>query len=288
MDTVWGDLLFFVNFCMDFQCLFLTAKLLGRPFPVWRGALFSALGALYAVAALFISAPGAVAFLCDCVVCFGMCFGTFGQKRRPTVSVFLPFLVYFGVSFAVGGAMSGIGALLARLELPFAVSGEEISGGAFLLLAAAGGLCTFLWGRVSRRRAGQTRARLRVAMGSREVCLSAMVDTANLLCDPVSGKPVAIVAKGAIDALLTPALQGAFCGTGGVGALAHAEARRVRFIATHSVTGEGLLVAIAPDRAWLDMGRGEVGVELLLAQSELQLGLDECQALLPVELIRGN
>ena len=184
--------------------------------------------------------------------------------------------------------MSGMGALLARLELPFAVSGEEISGGAFFLLAAAGGLCTFFWGHVSRRRAGQTRARLRVELGGREVCLLAMVDTANLLRDPVSGRPVAIVAKGVLDPMLTPALQGAFCGTGGVGALGHSEARRVRLIATHSVTGEGLLVAIAPDRAWLDTGRGEVEVEVLLAQSELQLGFDECQALLPAELIRGN
>ena len=288
MDTVWGDLLFFVNFCMDFQCLFLTAKLLHRPFPVWRSALFSALGALYAVAALFITAPGGLAFFADCAVCFLMCVGTFTEKKCNTVSVFLPFLVYFGVSFAVGGAMSGIGALLSRLDLPIAPSGQQVSGPLFFLLAAAGGLCTFLWGRTSRRRAGQLRARLRVSIGKEVLSLSVMVDTANLLTDPISGRPVVLVAKGALDALLSLPLAGAVRkGAGAVGNLPHEDARRVRLLAAQSATGQGLLVAIAPDWARLDLGRGEVGVEILLAPTALRVGFDDCQALLPAELVRG-
>ena len=75
--TVWGDLLFLVNFCMDFQCLFLTAKLLHRRFFAWRAALASALGALYAVAALFFQTAGGVAFLLDCLTCLLMCLMVF-------------------------------------------------------------------------------------------------------------------------------------------------------------------------------------------------------------------
>lgn len=288
MDTVWGDLLFFVNFCMDFQCLFLTAKLLHRPFSLWRAALFSALGAFYAVAALFIEAPGWMAFLTDLAVCFLMCTGTFLSKKCNTVSVFLPFLVYFGVSFAVGGAMSGMGALLARLDLPLAVSGQQVSGGAFFLLAAAGGICTFLWGRMSRRRAGQMRALLRVGIEDEALSLPAMVDTANLLADPVSGKPVVLVREGALDGLLSSALLGALRGgLAAVGSLEPAQARRVRLLHAQGAMGEGLLVAIAPDWALLDVGKGGIAVDLLLAPCKLHTGFDECQALLPVELIRG-
>ncbi len=289
MDTVWGDLLFFVNFCMDFQCLFLTAKLLHRPFSLWRAALFSALGAVYAVAALFISASGIVAFFADLAVCFLMCMGVFADKNRNTVSVFLPFLVYFGVSFAVGGVMSGMGALLARLDLPITASGSDASTGMFFLLAAAGGISTFLWGRVTSRRAGQTRARLRVGIGKEAVSLLAMVDTANLLSDPVSGKPVVIVTRGAIARLLSPALAAAVRGedVSAIGTLAGDDARRVRLLTATGVMGTGLLLAIAPDWARLDLGKGEVAVELLLAPTALHMGFDECQALLPAELIRG-
>ena len=289
MDTVWGDLLFFVNFCMDFQCLFLTAKLLHRPFFVWRAALFSALGAVYAVAALFISVSGVVAFFADLAVCFLMCLGTFGGKRRNTVSFFLPFLVYFGVSFAVGGVMSGMGALLSRLDLPIDTGGGEVSTGMFFLLAAAGGISTFLWGRVTRCRAGETRALLRVGIGRGAVSLVAMVDTANLLTDPVSGKPVVLVTHAAIEPLLSPHLAAAVAAgnVSSIGTLDGGDARRVRLLTAKSVMGEGLLIAISPDWARLDLGKGEVAVELLLAPTALHMGFDECEALLPAELIRG-
>ncbi len=288
MDTVWGDLLFFVNFCMDFQCLFLTAKLLHRPFSLWRAALFSAFGALYAVVALFIHVPGWVAFFTDCTVCFLMCVGTFLEKRCNTASVFLPFLVYFGVSFAVGGAMSGMGALLSRLELPVSTTGGEVSTVTFFFLAAIGGVSTYLWGRVSRRHAGQKRAVLRIGLEGRAVALSAMVDTGNLLSDPVSGRPVVIVAKGAMDSLLSPALlQALFGGVAAMGELDGEQARRVRLLVANSVTGQGLLPALVPDWARLDTGRGEVAVEVLLAPASVRMGFDECQALLPAELLKG-
>ena len=288
MRTVWGDLLFFVNFCMDFQCLFLTAKLLHRPFCVWRAALFAALGAVYAVAALFMETSGVVAFLVDCAVCFLMCVGTFASKKQQTLRVFLPFLVYFGVSFAVGGAMSGMAALLSHIELPIAKNEGEVSTGLFFLLAAAGGISTFLWGRLTHRRAGQTRARLRVGIGDLAVSLCAMVDTANLLTDPISGKPVVIVKRAAMERLLPPHLAATLAreDISALGELAPVDARRVRLLRANSVTGEGLLFAVSPDWALLDSGKGESAVELLLAPAALHVGFDECEALLPAELIR--
>ncbi len=288
MDTVWGDLLFFVNFCMDFQCLFLTAKLLHRPFFVWRAALFAALGAIYAVAALFIQTSGVVAFLADCAVCLLMCVGTFAQKNYRTVRIFLPFLVYFGVSFAVGGAMSGMAALLSHIELPIGTNETEVSTGLFFLLAAAGGISTFLWGRTAQRRAAQMRARLRAGIGRAAISLCAMVDTANLLSDPISGKPVVIVSRAAMQELLPQPLARVVASDdiSALGDLEAEHARRVRLLHAGSVTGEKLLFAISPDWAFLDCGKGEVAVDLLLAPTALHMGFDECEALLPAELIR--
>ena len=288
MGTVWGDLLFFVNFCMDFQCLFLTAKLLHRPFFVWRAALFAGLGAIYAVAALFMETSGVIAFLADCAVCFLMCMGAFVQKNCRTVHVFLPFLVYFGVSFAVGGAMSGMAALLSHIELPISANESEVSTGLFFLLATVGGISTFLWGRMTQRRAGQTRACLRVGIGDSAVSLCAMVDTANLLTDPISGKPVVIVSRAALQDLRPQSLVRVLTAddVSALGELDAQDARRVRLLRAGSVTGERLLFAISPDWAFLDCGKGEVAVELLLAPTVLHMGFDECEALLPAELIR--
>lgn len=285
-ETVWGDLLFFVNFCMDFQCLFLTAKLLRRPFAVWRGVLASAFGALYAVAALFWQGGGLTALAADLLVGYLMCLAVFLEKDLKIRRILIPFGVYFGVSFAVGGAMSAMAALLSRVELP-AMDTATVSSPLFFLLAAAGGAATLFWGRFCQRRAKGVRARLRVLWEGREVCLSCMVDTANLLRDPVSGKCVAVVAAERREAILPPALaavvaRGDPCG---LATLPVELARRVRMLPTATVTGEGLLLAVCPDRVFVDAGRGEQATELLLAFAPLKGNTDECEALLPPEAL---
>lgn len=288
VKTVWGDLLFFVNFCMDFQCLFLTARLLHRPFHVLRAALCAAFGAVYAVAALFMSTGGGVAFLLDLLVCFLMCFGSFFEKKEKTVRVFLPFLVYFGVSFAVGGVMSGMAALLSRLELPIAANGGDVSTGLFFLLATLGGGLTFLWGRFCHRRGGEVRAALLVGVGKRSVRLRAMVDSGNLLSDPVSAKPVVILSHAVLDRLFDPRLAALLKreDVSALTALPPHTARRVRILHAATVAGSRLLIAVSPDWAYLDMGKGNRAVEILLAGAALHTGFDGCEALLPAELIK--
>jgi len=286
--TVWGDLLFFVNFCMDFQCLFLTAKLLRRRFSVWRAVVGSAFGAAYAVAALFFQTSGGIAFCLDCLVCLLMCLLVFFEKRVTMVRVFLPFLVYFGVSFATGGAMSAMASLLAHVSAPIATDSAEISSGLFFLLAVCGGLSTFLWGRFTARRADALRATLRVGVSGTALTMNAMVDTGNLLADPVSGKPVAMV-KPASLWMLAPTWRTVLenASPSALATLPHEWARRVRLLRAQTAVGEKMICALAPDWAFLDLGRGEVAVQVLLAPATLDLGFDECEALLPAELIRG-
>lgn len=286
IKTVWGDLLFFVNFCMDFQCLFLTSRLLRRPFSVWRGAVASAVGALYAVAALFWQGGGLPALLADLGVGLLMCLGTFLEKNLKIRRILVPFGVYFVVSFAVGGAMSGMAALLSRVELPLDASGE-VSSPMFFLLAAAGGAVTLLWGRFCQRRAKGTRALLRITLEGRERTLRCMVDTANLLQDPVSGKCVVIVAEGLAEALLPLALCDAVRAgdPAALTALPVSLSRRVRLLPAATVTGRGLLLAVLPDAALVDTGEGPQPVELLLAFAPLAGNTDDTEALLPAELL---
>ena len=284
--TVFGDLLFFVNFCMDFQCLFLAGKLLHRPFHVWRALIFASLGAVYAVAALFLSTSGALAFLFDLGVCFLMCVGTFFEKQRGMGRVFSVFLVYFGVSFAVGGAMSGMASLLSHISLPIS-EGADVSSGLFFLLAAAGGISTFFWGRLTARHVRETRATLRVTVDGVTADFLAMVDTGNLLVDPISAKPVILLAARAAERLFpAPILRLLTCGD--VSALSAAPpdtARRIRVCPTAGATGKGLLFAIAPDGAALLTGGREEGVSVLVAPVALHTGFDGAEALLPAVLI---
>ncbi|MBQ3482789.1 MAG: sigma-E processing peptidase SpoIIGA [Clostridia bacterium] len=286
-QTVYGDLLFFVNFCMDFQCLFLTAKLLHRPFPIGRGALSAALGALYACAALFLQTSGAVAFLADLSVCYLMCVGTFLHKKMGFGRVFAPFALYFGVSMAVGGVMSGMAALLDHLALPIGQSNADISSGSFFLLAALGGISTFVWGRFCQRRAKGTRAVLTLELFGKTDTVTGLVDTANLLIDPVGGRPVVFLRQ-SVAARFFPAVLADMAARGDTAALASVPqelARRVRLIPADTVTGKGLLFAVTPEAAWIDAGRGQTPVEILVAPAPFHAQDGECEALLPANLI---
>ena len=283
-QTVWVDLLFFVNFCMDFQCLFLTAKLLRRPFSVWRAVIAAAMGALYACAALFLVTSGVVALFLDLLACFLMCVITFLQKGKWRL--FIPFAVYFGVSCAVGGVMSGVASLVSRLDLRIETTGSGTSSAVFLVLAAVGGALTFLWARFCERRAKGTRATLTLELLGKRVTVMALVDTANLLCDPVGGRSVVILERRVASSWLPLVFPERETPPDGVLAtLPSRLARRTRLLPTATVTGEGLLLAIAPDRALLDTGRGAREVELLVGAASLASFPTDCEALLPAALI---
>jgi MFS family permease len=68
IGEVYADVFFLVNFSMDFLCFYLCARLLHRPLSLWRGMLASALGGIYAVAALFLTLDRAPAFALDALV----------------------------------------------------------------------------------------------------------------------------------------------------------------------------------------------------------------------------
>ncbi|MBQ8340772.1 MAG: sigma-E processing peptidase SpoIIGA [Clostridia bacterium] len=284
-QVVYGDVLFFVNFCMDFQSLFLTAKLMRRPFYLLRSVLAAALGALYACAALFLGTVGVWAFLADCGVCLGMCLISFAGEGSGLRRVLLSFAVYFGVSFAVGGVMSGMATLLSHVSVPTGGK-SDLTSSAFFLLAALGGALTFWWGRFCQRRAKGKRAELTVRYGGKCLTLRCMVDTANLLRDPVSGLPVVLVDQKSLHGFLPASLLSVVNKNPmALGDLPHDLARRVRLIPAKTATGDGLLHALAPDGALLDVGRGAVSTELLIAPMALGVDTDDYVALLPAELI---
>ena len=285
-QTVYIDILFFVNFGMDFQCLFLTAKLLNRPFFLRRVILFSAMGALYACAVLFVVLPGILAFVADCAVCALMCVGALWQREEPLWRMLLPFALYFGVSFAVGGVISGMGALLSRLSLPIVSGGGGLSSAGFFLLAALGGALTFFWGRVCQRRAGGKRVALTLELDGQRITVQGMVDTANSLRDPIGGKPVVLLKKTATVSLFLRELMEAAEHHEAVTALSEDVARRLRWIPAETAVGNGLLLAVQPDLALLDVGGGAVAVDVLVAPVPLK-GVEDtaCDALLPPGLL---
>ena len=81
--VVYADILFFINFCIDFICLYLSAKLCACPAGIARTALASALGGLYAIAALALDAlPVPAKLPLHLLAAFVICFAAFFRLKR--------------------------------------------------------------------------------------------------------------------------------------------------------------------------------------------------------------
>ena len=61
--------------------------------------------------------------------------------------------------------------------------------------------------------------------------------------------------------------------------------KKISFRTAATVTGKGILLAIAPDKAFLDAGRGAHAVELLLTPAPLGAAAEGHKALLPPALL---
>ena len=280
MRVVYVDVLFALNFLMDYLLLVLTARLGGVYRPRWRLALAAAAGGLAAVALYFPPLPLPLGLLCRGAVCAGLTALAFG--RQPGRFLRLCGLLC-GVTFALAGGVSALAFLGRGLQVHNGVVYFELplrlllccAGAVWLLLGVSGGTAL---------RLDKRTARLSVTLGERTVVLRALRDSGNLLRDPLTGKQVALVGAGAAAGLLPPehrALLRALDGGNAPAVCAELTGRGAglfRLMPYQTAAGSALLLLIRPDRLEID-GAAEDGYLLGLSPAELEAG-GECRAVI--------
>lgn len=290
---VYADLLFLINAGMDGLCFCLTGKLLHRKLSPWRVIVGALLGGVYAVAALLLDTGQAVSLCLDVGVCLLMCglvFGgrTAGRGRRVLLSTG----VYFVLSMVLGGIMTALYHLLNRAGVAsllaewFSDGGSDSGDGPgawlFLLLTAVGGAVSLWGGRLFRRSVKATPCRVTVMLDGRTAVLEGMVDTGNLLRDPVGGRAVICADGRGVAEILSPELYAVMRGQDtGMSSLSLADARRVRVIPAGTATGDGMLYGFLPDAITVTVeGQAERQVNAVVAVTVL----DGMSALVPSDL----
>ena len=275
--TVYADILFIVNFSLDYVSLYITGRLMSLPLRMWRLCAAAALGAVYAVTALFFDMPEVlyitVTLGVSCVMC--MC----AYRCRGAVGCVSASILLFSVGCALGGAMTALYSLGAGYE--DSRSGETSTGGAMVLVAAMATAAVAVGGRISRSRRGVRVERVTVTVGDRAVSLDALYDSGNLLRDPVSGRAAMIVSSDAIAAILPREVSDA--ATNGVTELTETLPPniigRVRVLPVSNVYGHGMLLGYRPDCVSV----GGRDYDFILAISDKKDGFGGCDAILPAE-----
>jgi stage II sporulation protein GA (sporulation sigma-E factor processing peptidase) len=284
-----------VNFSMDFLCLYLCARLCHRPLSLWRGVVASALGGVYAVAVLLWTVGRLPAFLLDATVCVALCAVAMATRHETWRSMFKLSALYLLVSSVLGGVMTLLYSQLNRIPgVTDRVEEDGLAAWLFFALALVSSVLTALWGRCFRRETGRRRVRVAVEQQGRRAEICGIVDSGNLLRDPISGRPVIPVEAERLRAVAPPSLLALTEQTPPADALAWLEregegelARRLRLIPARSATGERLMVGWRPDRVTVaEEGRREERViEALIVPVHLSGRGDGIAALLPSELI---
>ena len=79
---VYGDLLFLINFSMDFLCFYISCLLLHKKLPTLRACFSSCIGGIYSVVALFIAVDKISAFVIDISVLILMCIVVYYKRNE--------------------------------------------------------------------------------------------------------------------------------------------------------------------------------------------------------------
>jgi stage II sporulation protein GA (sporulation sigma-E factor processing peptidase) len=273
---VYADLYVLINAGMDLICLSITAALLHRCLPRWRGILGAAVGGIYALASLLLNLEGIPGLLSDILAASAITVLVFWERKMRFGSFLRTVAVFLLSSVLLGGIMTVLFEALNRLNLPLnSLQGDGLSVWLFAAVATVSGLLTRRGGRALRRAENTEQVTLLVMVDGKSARLSARVDSGNLLRDPISGKSVVAVNR----RILEPLLPNGF--------LEHWQtrrdyARRARLIPTKTATGEGMLVAILPDSLKVITNGRETEIDCLVAAAELD-GAGGFDALLPAD-----
>ncbi len=277
-QILYGDVLFFVNFSMDFLTLYVTAQVLHRRVRPLRMALAAGIGAIYGVAACFMGGWLLFQIAVNLAVSLLMCYVAFGQRVLSCCALF------YGAGCLLGGVMTALYGFVNRLSGTQAIIVEgsyrtlsgEIPLGWMAVVAGITGAAAIAGGRFRNRQKTAQTCVLTIVEEGISHAVNGILDSGNLLTDPLGGRPVIVVTKAVLLPILPSALRMVFEEEDltALSLLPSELARRVRLIPSHSVNGDAMLLAFVP--ASLSMNGVEKAALLALSPTPLT-----CEAIVP-------
>ncbi len=257
--TLYADVLFLINFSMDYLSLWLCGRIFQIKMKTWRVAVSASVGAVWGIAAVILGLRGASELLLTVAVGFIMTRISFkweGMSRYLSMS-----LTLWGVGMLFGGIMTAILSLGGKSTL------AGIGGGSPYAVIPAGVILAVCFIRIIGRHVSERNTQVTVRIAGRSVTAQALSDSGNLLRDPVSGRAVMIIGQRDAVTLLgrrTASLLADGIGDN-IGLLPDDIRRRIRLIPAHSVTGTVMMTGFVPDEVTLVHGRRSVTRDYIVA-----------------------
>lgn len=240
--TLYADVLFLIDFSMDFVSLYITGRMTHVRAKAWRMILAAALGALCSVLLTCFEAGRVISVLTGILCAFLMCFAAFGAENM--IDYIRRCAVLWCAGFVLGGTMTAA-VSMGNYGSSYR-EGAAAHGKMLLILPAAfvASVLFFVIGHVSSRKS----VSVKIIYHGRESTLRGLSDSGNLLTDPFSGDMVIIISKSSAERVLGDNQIMNFTAE----ASNEFFTSRIRLIPVTGIGGESLLKAVRVDSVYIN------------------------------------
>lgn len=188
--VIYADLLFIINFSMDFLCLFITDRLLGCGRRALRLTIASFLGALYGFLPYYINLSPAPLLLGNLVSAGAMILTAFG--KQPIKHFFRTTAVFLVASALMGGLITAIYNTTGKYHNGIYTEIGAVSFAVICLVSALTALC---FGLIFRKKVNTPSAEVCISIKGEKIHARLIADSGNLVTEPFSALPVIILSS---------------------------------------------------------------------------------------------
>lgn len=283
MRTFYIDVYFLINFTVDILALYVSVRVLHAPAKMHRLVIAALLGAAVSVADAFLYALPllrALLFAASLLFCSLIVMRASGVRRRIKLIA-----VFFTVELLLGGAVSFFYSALDGVFVSLGLTGEGVENRKALILAV---LVLFSIGiirlliMIFTDILGEKSVRVSITVADTTVEVEAMLDSGNLVKDPMNMHPVLFI-KPTLALRLVPRCVAEL---NDLDLLDNDYRKRIRLIPVTRVGGTHVMTGVRADKVVVTRGGVSEEIEFTVAIDKEGGTYGGYEALLPIAVIR--
>ena len=263
--TLYADVLFAINFSMDFLALFITELILHKEIHKKRILASAILGGIYSIFEILVPTGIILGAIINVGISFLMCFIAFKENKPGRFTGML--IMFWGVSTSLGGIMSVLYTFLNRIFLSYLEKysyEEAYNGGRFFVVVFLTVIASASLGKIFNAKRNIREVSITLNINGVNYDLRGICDSGNLLTEPITGKGVILVSE---DTEAGKEIE-------------KISEYHKRYIPYHAIENEGVLKGIAPQKIIIN-GR-EMSAIIAPIKNRNFAGYD---ALVPISLV---
>ena len=273
MQILYADVLFLINFYMDFFALYLSGKILHTEVKRTGLLLASGIGALYSLLTVMYSGNSVVSIIIDIfasVIITVIAFFPVRNKKMLAKTV----VMFYVISLLLGGIITFLYGFLNKIVEKADISEAKglVRVAVFLILGAISALCISISNGILKSTVKSKSVFVKLKLDNKTVTFDALVDSGNLLSDPISGKQVIVASMSAVETVLPfdirRIVRSNCCD---ISDISPRSAKRIRLIPARGIGGSKTFIGIIPDRIEIkETGKNPYRISAIIAIDEGQ------------------